>query len=126
MRTHEAIESEDYRRIDALSKDAEFLRPAIRNWYAGVPAGPAGSHEADPEIAGLEPLLLQAMRPFLSRCADAIMARTLFQGWPHGNCPLCGGGAGLLRDHPGRGAAAHLLPLHVALAVPSARLPAGA
>ena len=31
------------------------------------------------------------MRPFLSRCADAVMARTIFGGWSHGNCPLCGG-----------------------------------
>ena len=29
------------------------------------------------EIAGLESLLLQAMRPFLSRCADAIMAHVV-------------------------------------------------
>ena len=91
MRTHEAIESEDYRRIEALSKDAEFLRPAVRNWYEASRPVPSGGQAAGPEIAGLEPLLLQAMRPFLSRCADAIMARTVFQGWPHGSCPLCGG-----------------------------------
>jgi hypothetical protein len=66
MRTHEAIETDDYRRIDALSKDAEFLRPAIRNWYEASRPVPAGGHETAPEIAGLEPLLLQAMRPFLS------------------------------------------------------------
>ena len=31
------------------------------------------------------------MRPFLSRCADAVMARTVFGGWSQGTCPLCGG-----------------------------------
>jgi formate dehydrogenase maturation protein FdhE len=91
MRTHEAIEPEDYRRVEALSRDAERLAPAMRNWYEAARPVPAGGHEIDPAIAGLEPLLLQAMRPFLSRCADAIMARTTFQGWVHGNCPLCGG-----------------------------------
>ena len=91
MRTHEAIEPEDYRRVEALSRDAERLAPAIRNWYEAARPVPAGGHELGPDIAGLEPLLLQAMRPFLSRCADAIMARTIFKGWPHGNCPLCGG-----------------------------------
>jgi formate dehydrogenase maturation protein FdhE len=91
MRTHEAIEMEDYRRVDALLRDADLLPAAVRNWYEASRAVPAGGHEISPAIAGLEPVLLQAMRPFLSKCADAIMARTLFQAWPHGNCPLCGG-----------------------------------
>lgn len=91
MRTHEAIEDDDFRRVETLAGDAELLRGAIRNWYEAARPVPAGGHEPDPSIAGLEPLLLQAMRPFLSRCGDAIMARTRFEGWPHGNCPLCGG-----------------------------------
>ncbi|HYT69238.1 MAG TPA: formate dehydrogenase accessory protein FdhE [Vicinamibacterales bacterium] len=91
MRTHEAIEPEDFRRVEALARDADALAPAIRNWYEAARAATAGGSEVSPEIAGLEPLLLQAMRPFLSRCADAVMARTTFQGWKHGNCPLCGG-----------------------------------
>jgi formate dehydrogenase maturation protein FdhE len=91
MRTHDAIEPDDYRRVEGLARDAERLAPAIRNWYDAARPAPAGGHEVSPELAGLEPLFLQAMRPFLSRCADAVMARTLFQGWPHGNCPVCGG-----------------------------------
>ena len=91
MRTHDAIETEDYRRVDALSRDAERLKPAMRDWYEAARPVVAGGRDVPEEIAGLEPLLLQAMRPFLSRCADAVMARTTFQGWPHGNCPLCGG-----------------------------------
>jgi formate dehydrogenase maturation protein FdhE len=91
MRTHEAIEADDYRRVEALSSDSEQLRGAIRNWYEASRPVPAGGHEPSQDVAGLEPLLLQAMRPFLSRCADAVMARTIFQQWRHGNCPLCGG-----------------------------------
>ncbi|HEY2435365.1 MAG TPA: formate dehydrogenase accessory protein FdhE [Vicinamibacterales bacterium] len=91
MRTHDAIESDDYRRIEVLSRDAERLAPAVRNWYETARPVPAGGGEASPDIAGLEPLLVQAMRPFLLRCADAVMARATFAGWEHGNCPLCGG-----------------------------------
>ena len=70
---------------------AERLAPAIRNWYETARPASSGGGPVAPEIEGLEPLLVQAMRPFLSRCADAIMARTNFAGWRHGNCPLCGG-----------------------------------
>jgi hypothetical protein len=91
MRTHEAIEADDFKRVEMLSRDPERLPPAIRNWYDNARPAPAGGGEVAPDIAGLEPLLLQAMRPFLSRCADAVTSRTTFQGWLHGNCPLCGG-----------------------------------
>jgi hypothetical protein len=91
MRKHDALDADDFQRVDALARDAERLEPAIRHWYEAARPPAAGGGAVDPSIAGLEPLLLQAMRPFLSRCADAVMARTLFQGWPHGNCPLCGG-----------------------------------
>ena len=91
MRTHDAIEADDFRRVEALSRDPERLAPAIRNWYEQARPTPAGGGDVAPDIAGLEPLLLQAMRPFLTRCAEAVTARTMFQGWPHGTCPLCGG-----------------------------------
>jgi formate dehydrogenase maturation protein FdhE len=91
MRTHDAIEDDDFRRIDVLCRDAERLAPALRNWYEAARPVPAGGGTVAADIAGLEPLLVQAMRPFLSRCADAVMARTTFAGWNFGNCPLCGG-----------------------------------
>ena len=45
------------------------------------------------------------------------------QGWPHGNCPLCGGEPKFSVIAPAARAAADLFALHVALAFPSARLP---
>lgn len=91
MRKHDALEDEDFKRVDALSRDSDRLAPAVRNWYEAARPAASGGGDVDASIAGLEPLLLQAMRPFLSRCADAVMARTLFQAWPRGTCPLCGG-----------------------------------
>jgi formate dehydrogenase maturation protein FdhE len=91
MRTHDAIEAEDYQRVEMLSRDADRLAPAIRNWYEAARPAASGGGDVSADVAGLEPLLVQAMRPFLSRCADAVMARTTFGGWQHGNCPLCGG-----------------------------------
>jgi len=91
MRTHDAIEPGDFRRADALERDPARLKPLVKNWYEAARPRQAGGGDVSPEVAGLEPLLLQAMRPFLSRCADAVMARTLFHGWTQGTCPLCGG-----------------------------------
>lgn len=91
MRTHDAIEADDYKRVELLSRDADRLAPAMRNWYEAARPAAAGGGHVSPDIEGLEPLLVQAMRPFLSRCADAIMARTTFASWSHGNCPICGG-----------------------------------
>jgi FdhE protein len=86
MRTHEALDERDFRRADALSRDGVRLPDIVRSWYAGSAAGPI-----DAEAAGLEPLLLQAMRPILTRAADAIMARTDLSAWNKGTCPLCAG-----------------------------------
>ena len=88
MRNHEAIDATDVTRIDALCRDASRLPAVLRSWYdAARPGGKA----LDPEGVGLEAVLQQAMRPVLTRSAEAIMARTDFTGWPHHICPLCGG-----------------------------------
>ncbi|HEX5473042.1 MAG TPA: formate dehydrogenase accessory protein FdhE [Vicinamibacterales bacterium] len=91
LRTHDSIEAEDYRRVETLARDAERLPGALKHWYERARPGSVGGGEVDALVAGLEPLLLMAMRPFLSRCADAVMARTVFAGWTRGTCPLCGG-----------------------------------
>ena len=88
MRNHEALEASDVARIDALCRDASRLPVVLKSWYDA--ARPGGA-PLDPEGAGLEAVLQQAMRPVLTRSAEAIMARTDFAGWTHHICPLCGG-----------------------------------
>ena len=87
MRTHEALEPADLRRVEIITRDAERLPVIVRAWYDG--AGPGGTLPA--EVEGLETVLLQAMRPFLTRAADAILARVDLTTWVHGTCPVCGG-----------------------------------
>ena len=88
MRSHEALDEADFRRVETLCRDAERLPLAMRSWYESAKAGAPPIH---PDAAGLEPVFLQAMRPFLTRSADAIMAKTDLLGWTHGTCPLCAG-----------------------------------
>jgi formate dehydrogenase maturation protein FdhE len=88
MRNQEAIEDADVRRIDDLCRDASRLPAVLRSWYESVRPG---GGDVDPAAAGLETIFQQAMRPVLTRCAEAIMARTDFSGWRHHICPLCAG-----------------------------------
>lgn len=88
MRSHEALDEADFRRVEILARDADRLPVVIRSWYESTRPDAA---PLDPEGAGLESVLLQAMRPFLTRSADAIMARSDLSSWHRGTCPLCGG-----------------------------------
>ena len=87
MRSHEALEESDSRRAEMLSRDSNALSAAARIWYESVRPGapPLG------EDAGLDNVFQQAMRPFLTRAAEAIMARSDFAAWRQGICPLCSG-----------------------------------
>jgi hypothetical protein len=88
MRTHEALDPADLSKVESVTRDAERLPIVVRAWYQA--SGPAAS-TLPPDAEGLETVLLQAMRPILSRAADAILARLEASAWHHGNCPVCGG-----------------------------------
>jgi formate dehydrogenase maturation protein FdhE len=88
MRGHEALDEMDYRRIEALCRDSSHLPEVIRSWFEAPRQGAMPVHAA---AVGLEQVLQQAMRPFLTRAAEAVMAKTTLTGWVHGTCPLCGG-----------------------------------
>jgi formate dehydrogenase maturation protein FdhE len=88
MRSHDALEEADGRRAEMLSRDSTALAAAAKVWYESVRPG-ASSLAA--EDAALEHVFQLAMRPFLTRSAEAIMARSDFAGWRQGVCPLCGG-----------------------------------
>ena len=88
MRNHDALDADDHRRADELAREADRLPGLLRSWYE---AGQPGGAPIDPELEGLESLVQQAMRPFLTRAGDAVMARSDLAGWHKGTCPLCGG-----------------------------------
>ena len=88
MRGHDALEEMDYRRVEALCRDSSHLPDVIRSWYEAPRTGAKALH---PGAMGIEQVLQQAMRPILTRAAEAVMAKTPLTGWVHGTCPLCGG-----------------------------------
>jgi len=88
MRKHEALDDADWRRADDLARDADRLPGIVRSWYEAVRPGAAPISQ---DAVGLESVFLQAMRPFLTRAGDAVMARSDLAAWNRGMCPLCAG-----------------------------------
>jgi len=90
----EALERADYNRIVAIGRDGNALEPLVIAWYdatAGVDAGPENKAKTPPDApAGLDQVLVLALRPFLARCAEALTQRLDLSAWKHGHCPFCG------------------------------------
>lgn len=89
----QVIDRTDHEQIVTLTRDGHALEPLTLNWYLTTsrvdpnqqpPRLPAGVPEA------IEQALLLAIRPFLTRCAEALMQQPEFAEWRHGNCPICG------------------------------------
>lgn len=88
MRTHEALDPADLRKVEVVTRDSENLPKVVRSWYEGTRPDATA---LPPEVDGLETVLLQAMRPILTRASDAILARLEMSVWAHGACPVCSG-----------------------------------
>lgn len=89
----ETIDRTDHEQIVTLTRDGHALEPLVVNWYLATsrvdphqnpPRLPPGA----PEV--LDQALLLAIRPFLSRCAEALTQLPEFTEWHHGTCPICG------------------------------------
>jgi hypothetical protein len=91
LHRHEALDTADYDRILALSRDGHALEPLVIGWYAATSRRPDPA--TPPPIdspAGLDQVLVLALRPFLARCAEALLPRPEFAAWRYGHCPICG------------------------------------
>ena len=90
----EALERDDYEKIVALGRDGNALEPLVAAWYnasSGVEGTVDPSGRLLPDApAGLDQVLVLALRPFLARCAEALAPQVDFAGWNHGHCPICG------------------------------------
>jgi FdhE protein len=94
LQRFDALERADYNKIVALGRDGNALEPLVGSWYestAGVEAGSDPRHRAPSDApAGLDQVLVLALRPFLARCAESLSPRLDLASWNHGHCPICG------------------------------------
>jgi formate dehydrogenase formation protein len=93
-----ALDAEDFRQIQTLGRDMKLLAVA-GGWYrsaaerqAASATQPISASSGDEPYGGMVgQVLAQAMRPFLSRCAEVLQQRAELSLWTHPHCALCGG-----------------------------------
>jgi hypothetical protein len=87
------LDRADHEQVVALTREGNALEPLVTSWYlasSGVEAGPVPPRLPPGMPDAMELLLLLSIRPFLARCAEALLSRPEFSRWAHGHCPVCG------------------------------------
>jgi FdhE protein len=90
----EALERPDHERIVALARDGNALEPLVSAWYDATSGVEPGTDTKNRPVtdapAGLDQVLVLALRPFLARCAESLTPQVDLASWNHGHCPICG------------------------------------
>ena len=93
LRRFDALERDDYEAIVAIAREGHQLEPILTQWYeatSGVNGGDTRARTPLGGPAGLDQVLVLALRPFLARSAEVLMQSAKLPPWPHGHCPYCG------------------------------------
>jgi FdhE protein len=92
LRRFDLIEADADQALHTLLREGNELEPVVQCWF-GATQRTHGERAAEPlpqDVAPFEQVFTLAMRPFLARCADAILPRIDLEAWHRGYCPLCG------------------------------------
>lgn len=97
LRRFGALEDRDHLEVQALGRDMKLLA-IVGAWYRSAArqhvAGVGRSEHAEPGVVVSEmvsQVLTQAMRPFLSRCAEVLQQHPSLALWTRPHCALCAG-----------------------------------
>ncbi len=102
LHRYEALDRAEHEQILALGRDGNALEPLVTQWYlatSGVEATPIPRRAAAPTArrrASIRCCVL-ALRPFLARCAEALLQRVEFVDVAPRALPVLRLGAGLRR-----------------------------
>lgn len=102
LRRFDTLDETDFQKIQSLGRDVALLS-VIADWYragaekhltAPAAAGAARSDNAtglpQSDSGTFDQLFTVALRPFLSRCAEAVQPRPELVIWRHPFCAMCG------------------------------------
>jgi hypothetical protein len=93
LRRFEALDREEHQDILALAREGDALQALVSIWYiatSGVESSDTTPHVPSERTPNLDHVLALAIRPFLTRSAEALVQRVDFSGWNYGHCPFCG------------------------------------
>ena len=91
---YEALDRTEHQEILTLGRDGHRLEPLVSQWYQATAGVEPGMNPSDRAPAGspasLDQVLVLALRPFLARCAEALVQSVDPKIWRYGHCPFCG------------------------------------
>jgi formate dehydrogenase maturation protein FdhE len=96
LRRYGALDDDDHRTVQSLGREMRLVAVA-GDWYRGSAGQKVADHGQGADVPPttdmgmLGQVLCQAMRPFLSRCAEVVQQRPELPLWTHSYCALCGG-----------------------------------
>jgi FdhE protein len=101
LRRYGSLEESDFQKVQTLGRDMTLVTVAAQ-WYrtradrtvgtaAAIGVGGPAQQSPSADSGMLDQVLTLAMRPFLSRCAEALQPRPELSQWAHPYCALCGG-----------------------------------
>jgi Protein involved in formate dehydrogenase formation len=88
LRRYDALDVAEHERLLALSRDGNALPPLVASWYEATSVRPVGP--LSDVLASANQVLALAIRPFLARSSESLLARVDMSGWRFGHCPCCG------------------------------------
>src|SRR5262245_57182652 len=74
LRRFDALDAADHKTLVNLARDGNTLEPIVAQWYDATSGGSAEKPAEAP--ASIDHVLVLALRPFLSRCAEVLTQRT--------------------------------------------------
>lgn len=89
LRRAEILEPAAHQRLLDLSRQAGALEPLVRRFYLAS-SGAAELGDGDELLAETAQVFTLALRPFLTRAAEAVFRQMDFGGVVRRTCPLCG------------------------------------
>jgi formate dehydrogenase formation protein len=91
LHRYEVIDREEHQQVLKLAHDGDGLPALVAAWYnATSGAEDSANAPARPSVPNLNHVLALAIRPFLSRSAEALVQGVDLSGWHFGHCPFCG------------------------------------
>lgn len=87
----EVMEPAAHRLLLNVTRDGHRLEPLVTRWYEATASGLGTSRAADAQYEAFGEAFALAIRPFLARCAEAVVPWLDLSQWSSGRCPLCWG-----------------------------------